>query len=153
MISLRLHHDRFGHLVAVLDGQSTSNVVPVRAFPFSAADQWISLCDDKGREIVWLTDIANLDAETRSLLLAELARREFTPRILRILRVVEGGGSNRWFVLTDRGETNFELPGEDNIRRMGEDGALIVDAHGIRYRITAVKELDAHSRKILRQYL
>jgi hypothetical protein len=152
-VSLHLHRDSFGHLVAVIDGQSTSNVVPVRAFPFSTPTQWISLCDERGHEILCLTDLADLSPETRILLQAEIAQREFIPRILRIMRVVEGGGSNRWFVQTDRGDTDFELPGEDNIRRMGEDGALIIDAHGIRYRITKVKELDAHSRKILRQYL
>jgi hypothetical protein len=36
---------------------------------------------------------------------------------------------------------------------MGSDGALLIDSHGIRYRITSVPQLDAHSRKILRQYL
>jgi hypothetical protein len=152
--SLRLYCDAFGHLVLVTpDGQTTSDVVPVRAFPFSAPDQWISLCDQSGREILCLTDLDGLAPETRTLLQAELAQREFIPHILRILRVVEGGGSDQWFVTTDRGDRSFELPGEDNIRRMGDDGALIIDAHGIRYRIASVRKLDAPSRRILRQYL
>ncbi len=61
--------------------------------------------------------------------------------------------ASQWFVKTDRGDTSFELPSEDNIRRMGSDGALLIDSHGIRYRITSVPQLDAHSRRILRQYL
>ena len=151
---IRLHHAAFGRLVVTLaNGQSHSGVVPVRAFPFSAPDQWLSLCDESGHEVLCLTDTAALSPETRDQLAAELARREFIPRILRILRVVEGGGSSQWFVKSDRGETNFELTSEDNIRRMGSDGALLIDSHGIRYRITSVPQLDAHSRRVLRRYL
>jgi hypothetical protein len=153
-LPIRLHHDAFGRLVVTMpDGQSHSGVVPVHAFPFSAPEQWISLCDETGHEVLCLTDLADVSAETREQLSAELARREFIPRILYILRVVEGGGCSQWFVKSDRGDTNFELTSEDNIRRMGSDGALLIDSHGIRYRITSVPQLDAHSRKILRQYL
>ena len=153
-LPINLHHDAFGRLVVTLaNGQSHSGVVPVRAFPFSAPDQWISLCDESGHEVVSLTDLADLDPKTRDQLASELARREFIPQILRILQVVEGGVSSQWFVHTDRGDTSFELPSEDNIRHMGSDGALLIDGHGIRYRITSVPQLDAHSRRILRQYL
>ena len=133
-VAIRLHDDAFGRLVVTLaNGEIHSGVVPVRAFPFS--------------------DMAELDRETRDQLAAELARREFVPRILRILRVIKGGVASQWFVQSDRGDTSFELPSEDNIRRMGSDGALLIDRHGIRYRITSVAQLDAHSRRILRQYL
>ena len=153
-VPIRLHHDAFGRFVVTLaNGQSHSDVVPVRAFPFSAPDQWISLCDESGHEVLCLTDVAELDPKTRDQLAAELARREFIPRILHILRVDEGGVSSQWFVKTDRGDTKFELPSEDNIRRMGNDGTLLIDSHGIRYRITSVPQMDAHSRRILRQYL
>ncbi len=86
-LPIRLHHDAFGRLVVTLaNGQSYSGVVPVRAFPFSAPDQWISLCDESGQEVICLTEVSELDRETRDQLAAELARREFIPRILRILR-------------------------------------------------------------------
>ncbi|MGB8296816.1 MAG: DUF1854 domain-containing protein [Polyangia bacterium] len=154
LVPIRLHHDAFGRLVVTLaNGEIHTGVVPVRAFPFSAPDQWISLCDESGHEVFWLSDVAELEPKTRDQLAAELARREFIPRILRILNVVEGGVASQWFVQSDRGDTNFELPSEDNIRRMGSDGALLIDSHGIRYRITSVSQLDAHSRRILRRYL
>jgi len=153
-LPFRLHHDALGRLVVTLaNGESHSGVVPVRAFPFSAPEQWISLCDESGHEVLCLTDVAELDHETRDQLAAELSRREFIPRILRVLRVVAGGAASQWFVSTDRGDTNFELPSEDNIRHMGSDGALLIDSHGIRDRIISVPQLDAHSRRILRRYL
>lgn len=153
-VPIRLHHDAFGRLVVTLaNGEIHTGVVPVRAFPFSDPDRWISLCDESGHEVFCLNDVAELDPTTRNQLAADLARREFIPRILRILNVVEGGVASQWFVESDRGDTNFELPSEDNIRRMGSDGALLIDSHGIRYRITSVPQLDAHSRRILRRYL
>ena len=153
-VPIRLHHDAFGRLVVTLaNGEIHTGVMPVRAFPFSTPDQWISLCDESGHEVFCLNDLAELDRETRDQLAAELARREFVPRILRIMRVVKGGVASQWFVESDRGPTSFELPSEDNIRRMGSDGALLIDRHGIRYRITSVAQLDTHSRRILRQYL
>lgn len=152
--SLRLQRDAFGRLKAVLpDGQTIEDVVPVRAFPFSAHDQWVSLCTRAGREVLCLPDLGGLQPQTRELLLADLAEREFVPVIQRIVRVISGGGSDHWTVKTDRGDTQFQLPSEDNVRRMGEDGALVIDAHGIRYQIVSIKGLDAASRRILRQYL
>jgi hypothetical protein len=154
LVPIRLHHDAFGRLVVTLaNGEIHTGVVPVRAFPFSAPDQWISLCDENGHEVFCLNDVAELAPKTRDQLAAELARREFIPRILRILNVVVGGVASQWFVESDRGNTSFELPSEDHIRRMGSDGALLIDSHGIRYRITSVPQMDAHSRRILRRYL
>jgi hypothetical protein len=152
--SLRLQRDAFGRLKATLpDGETVDDVVPVRAFPFSAHAQWVSLCTRGGREVLCLPDLGALSPQTRDLLLADLAEREFVPAIQRIVRVISGGGSDHWTVKTDRGDTQFQLPSEDNVRRMGDDGALIIDAHGIRYQIVSIKALDAPSRRFLRQYL
>jgi hypothetical protein len=150
---IRLAHDAFGRLVLTLpSGEVHVGVTPIRAFPFAAADQWISFCDSKGHEVHCVRSLAELDPATRQVLEAELAQREFVPQIRRIHAVVEGGGSTEWQVSTDRGDTRFELTSEDHIRRMG-DGVLIVDGHGIRYRIPDTRALDAHSRKILRTYV
>ncbi len=152
-MSLRLDHDAFGRLVLTLpSGEVHTGVTPVRAFPFAAPDEWISFCDSSGHEVHCVANLADLDAATRQVLEAELAHREFVPQIRRIHAVVEGGGSTEWQVSTDRGDTRFELTSEDHIRRMG-DGVLIVDAHGIRYRIPDTRALDPRSRKILRTYV
>jgi hypothetical protein len=151
--AIRLAHDAFGRLVLTLpSGEVHAGVSPVRAFPFSAPTQWISLCDERGHEVLCLAELAALEPEARATLEAELARRELVPVIRRIHAVVEGGGSSEWHVATDRGDTRFELTSEDSVRRMG-DGALIIDAHGIRYRILDARALDSHSRKILRTYM
>ena len=53
--------------------------------------------------------------------------------------------------MTDRGpRPRFTLDGEENVRRLGHDRALIVDARGIRYLIAEYEGVwTAHSRRIL----
>jgi hypothetical protein len=152
--SISLAYDAFGHLVLTLpSGEQHRGVVPVRGFPFSAPGTCISFCDDHGHEVFFLSDLAQLSVPVRQLLEADLARREFIPVIRSIDSVSAGAEPTDWHVLTDRGETRFVLNNEDNIRRMGQHGALITDSHGIRFQIEDARALDAHSRRILRRYL
>lgn len=152
--ALRLGHDSFGRLVLTdADGQSHAGLVPIRAFPFSAPTEWISLCDADGHEIVSVPDIRQLPAETRALLEAELARREFIPVIRRIHHVSPGAEPTDWHVETDRGDTRFQLTSEDHIRRLDARRAIVVDSHGVRYQIPDLTTLDPQSRRILRRYL
>ena len=41
-------------------GRRHENVEPIRAFPISDPEHWISLCDPNGREIVQIRDLAML---------------------------------------------------------------------------------------------
>jgi hypothetical protein len=57
-------------------------------------------------------------------------------------------------VHTDRGDTQFVLRGDEDIRRIGTNGSLLVsDSHGIQYLIRNHVALDAHSKKILDRFL
>src|SRR5579872_1126514 len=134
--ALDLAYDPFGRLALSLStGEQFCGVFPVRGFPFSAPNTCISFCDEHGREVFFLPDLAQLSPAIRQLLEADLARREFIPVIRSIYSVSAGAEPTDWHVLTDRGETRFVLNNEDNIRRMGPHGALVTDSHGIRFRI------------------
>jgi len=151
---LALEYDAFGRLVLTTPtGERHTGVVPVRGFPFSAPAACISFCDERGGEVFFLPDLAQLQKPVRELLEADLARREFIPRIRTIYSVSSGAEPTDWHVLTDRGETRFVLNNEDSIRRMGPFGALIIDSHGVRLRIEDTRTLDPASRRILRRYL
>jgi Domain of unknown function (DUF1854) len=154
MSHLQLEYDAFGRLVLTSpSGERWVGVVPVRAFPFSAAEECISFCDEAGHEIYFLADTQQLPEATRAVLARDLAQREFIPIIQRIDSVSPGAEPTTWRVETDRGATQFILNNEDNIRRMGPNGALVTDAHGVRYRIPDASQLDPRSLKILRRYL
>lgn len=151
---LALRHDAFGRLVVTLPtGAEVVDVVPVRCFPFTAPDEWIALCDERGREVTSVPHLDVLRKETRAVLVAALDELEFVPRIRAIRSVSPGAEPTTWHVETDRGPSQFVLPSEDNLRRLVGGGILIADDHGVRYLIPDLRALDSASRRILGRYL
>ena len=153
-VGLHLSYDALGRLVLELpDGGRYVGVVPVRCFPFTAPEERVCFCDEQGKEVYALAHLDDLPPDQRQQLVHDLESREFLPVIRRIYSVSLGANPTLWLVDTDRGEIRFTLPSEDNIRRLGDHGALIADTYGVRYRILDLRVLDKHSRKILSRYL
>ena len=149
---ISLRRDGFARLVLTLPHGRELTVVPVRCFPFTAPTERISLCDEHGREVHCIAALTELPSDMRGLLEDELVRREFIPTIRRIRSIVPSAEPTTWTVETDRGPTMFQLTSEDHVRRLGQ-GALIADAHGVRYRVLDMAQLDPHSRTLLGRYL
>lgn len=149
-----LSRNAFGHLVFTgADGVMSEGVVPVRAFPISAADEGVSLISTDGSEVAWFDCVADLPDDIRSLIEAELASREFMPEIKRIASVSSYATPSTWHVATDRGTTQLVLKGEEDIRRLGRNALLIADANGIQFLVRDIQALDRGSRKILDRFL
>lgn len=149
-----LSRNRFGKLVMTqADGTAHEGVVPVRAFPISAADDGVSLMSTDGHELAWVPRLDTLPAPTRALIEAELAAREFMPEIRKIVGVSTYATPSTWTVQTDRGQADLVLRGEEDIRRLTGNTLLISDSHGIHYLIRDQFALDKHSRKILDRFL
>ena len=145
--------DALGRLLVTLpDGTKYVGVTPVRCFPYTAPTTLVSLLDASGREVALLADLSSLAAGPRAVLEAELTRREFMPSIQRIVEVSDGAEPSTWRVVTDRGETTFVLPSEDNVRRVGA-GAVLADVNGVRFRIGDLGALDARGRRVMQRYL
>lgn len=152
--AFRLERDPSGELVLVdADNRRHENVEPIRAFPISDPEHWISLCDSQGREVVQIHDLNALPTDQRELLLSELTRREFVPIIRRIDSISSLAEPCEWHVQTDRGPTRFVLNSDEHVRRLGPEKALILDSHGLRYLVPDANQLDSHSRKLLTRYL
>jgi len=134
-------------------GDTHRGVVPVRAFPIEAPDEGISLTGSDGHELFWLENLTDLPEATRTLILEELASREFTPKIARIRHVSSYATPSTWQVATDRGDAELLLKGEDHIRRLSHTALLITDAHGVSFLLPDIEALDAHSRKLLDRFL
>lgn len=149
----QLERDVFGQLILTdADGHCYSGVEPARAFPISCPDNWISLCDVEGREVLCIRELEKLPADLRTMLEEELGRREFVPVIQEILQVADDTDPSQWEVDTDRGTTTFLLDSEDDIRRLGPYRVLFIDTHGIRYLIPDLKKLNSRSRRIMERY-
>ncbi len=149
-----LQRDAFGRLTLVdAGGQSHDHVTPVRAHPLSAPEDGISLVGTDGHEIVWIDRLDDLPEAQRELLRDELAHREVTPTVLRLLAVSTFSTPSQWTVETDRGTTEFILKSEEDIRRIGEGRLLIASSHGLHFLVPDRFALDRHSRKLLERFL
>jgi hypothetical protein len=149
-----LSQDAWGRLVLIdADGKRHVGVEPVRAFPLTDPGLWISLCDPHGREIVSIESLEDLSPSIRQVLEEELALREFTPIIQRIVRLSGEISPSDWDVETDRGATRFTLDSEDDVRRISAHRVLITDSQKLRYQVPDIRRLDVSSRRILERFL
>jgi hypothetical protein len=145
----------FGKLILTnAQGQRFEGVVPVRAFPIQAPEEGVSLLDTAGHEVGWVPHLGHWPEPAQALLRQELARREFMPMIARIVSVSSFSPPCTWAVSTDRGNCEFVLRGDEDIRRVGTDNALLIaDAHGIQYLVPDHLAMDGQSKKILDRFL
>lgn len=152
--TFELTRNSFGHLIlTTVDGVVHEGVSPVRAFPVQAPEDGISLLNIDGKEVAWIDVISDLPPAIAALVSEELGGREFMPEISRIHSVTSYATPCTWSVATDRGDTEFVLRGEEDIRRLTVDTLLISDIHGIHYLVRDLRELDKHSKKILDRFL
>ena len=150
----QLEREPHGRLVLIAaDGSRHEGVVPVRAFPIAAAQEGLSMVDGDGREVVWVPSLASVPADLRGLIEEELASREFTPVIERIVEVSTFSTPSVWQVETDRGATSFVLKAEEDIRRLPDGALWISDSHGIAFLVRDRRALDRRSRRVLERFL
>jgi hypothetical protein len=152
--AFNLRRDPFGKLVLTnAEGEEFVGVAPVRSFPVQAPTRGISLVREGGKEVAWIDDLEQATPEVRALVTEELEGREFMPEILSIKGVSSFATPCTWTVRTDRGDTEFVLKGEEDIRRLGAYSLLIADSHGIHFLIRDMFAVDKGSRKILDRFL
>jgi len=144
----------FGKLVLTdAEGQVYENVSPARAFPVQAPQESIAIVSMDGKEVGWIDQLSDLPPAIAALVREELEGREFMPEISRIVGVTSFATPCTWTVKTDRGDTEFVLRGEEDIRRLNADTLLVSDIHGIHYLIRNHYDLDKQSKKILDRFL
>lgn len=152
---ITLQRNSFGKLVlTTAQGERFEGVVPIRAFPVQSPDDGIAMVSTDGKEVAWIDQLSTVAAPERALIADELATRECMPVLQRIVSVTSFSTPCTWTVETDRGATSFVLRGDEDIRRVGASGRLLVaDSHGIQYLVQDHLALDTHSRKILDRFL
>ncbi|KFI06890.1 DUF1854 domain-containing protein [Massilia sp. BSC265] len=150
----QLRRDSFGKLVlTTAEGEEHVGVIPVRAFPIQAPTRGISMVREGGKEVAWIDDLAEVPEQVRTLVQEEIEGREFIPEILHIKSVSSFATPCTWYVQTDRGDTEFVLKVDEDIRRIGEASLLIADNHGINFLVRDMFDIDKQSRRILDRFL
>ena len=154
MTSFEFECDAWGHWVLVLaDGTRHSPITALRAYPVSAPETGVALMGADGHEVLWIENLSELPTALRDKVLQALNEREFLPEILQLQSVSSFATPSTWSVLTNRGETQFMLKGEEDIRRLTGTVLLINDADGVQYMIRDMAAMDKHSRKLLDRFL
>jgi hypothetical protein len=140
-------------LLSFKDGRTHEGVVPVRAFPLQAPEQFVAFMSVEGKEVAWVDDLDALSQDMRDLVNEEIAVREMMPTIQRIVSVSTLSTPSSWDIVTDRGATKLLLKGEEDIRRLTGSTLIITDGHGLRFILPDMQALDKNSRRILDRFL
>ena len=143
---LRRPHGRLDFVAA--DGSVHADVDLLRAFPVSAPRGPVAIVADDGTELAWIESLAGLPEAFRESLLEALSAREFLPVIARIEAIADTDPAE-WTVATDRGPRRFTVASPEDVDRLADGSAFVVDTSGVRYRIPDLEALDAHSRRLL----
>jgi hypothetical protein len=126
----------------------------LRAFPLSMPTRYFSVRDDSGKEIGMLVDFTALDAESRTLVEAELERRYLVSIVHRVLSVKERFGTVDWEVETHRGHCRFTTRDlRENVLRSGPGHFLLTDVENNRYEVLDLNRLDPQSQASLLRHL
>ena len=128
-------------------GRRSIDVDVLRAFPVTAAEGHVAIVAEDGTELAWIDALADVDPGLRGLLMEELAAREFLP-VIESIEAVSDGDPAEWAVITDRGPRRFTVSGPDDVDRLADSSAVVVDTFGVRYQIRSVTALDPQSRRL-----
>jgi hypothetical protein len=151
--TFELSQNASGHWQLQFNGELHQGVVVVRAFPIGAPDEAVSVLSAEGHELLWLPHPLQLPQTQQDAVLAALQTREFMPEILRVDAVSSFTTPSTWSVQTHRGDTQFVLRGEEDIRRISGKTLIVADEHGVQFLIRDLPALDRHSRKLLDRFL
>lgn len=138
-----------GFLSLELGGETYPVVYAYRSFPLSLGDKYLSIRDEKDKEIGMIADLADYTREQRELIRLELERRYFTPVVRSVAKMKEEFGFIYWEVDTDRGMRRFTTRGShDSILPISDQHLIVMDVDGNRFEIEDYRSL---SPRIARQ--
>ena len=135
-------------------------IVPVRAFPVSSPNEFISIREPdtqlkgRGSEIGMIRRLSDFSEDVAALISDELSRRYFTPAIKKIHSFSEKFGYCYWDVTTAAGRVEFIMNNPtSNIRTLEDGRVFMYDIDGNCFTIEDPKALDKHSYRKVEVYL
>lgn len=135
-------------------------IVPVRAFPVSSPNEFISIREPdtqlkgRGSEIGMIRRLSDFSEAVCAMISDELSRRYFTPSIQKIHSFSEKFGYCYWDVTTAAGRVEFIMTNPtSNIRTLEDGRVFMYDIDGNCFSIEDPKALDKHSYRKVEVYL
>lgn len=147
---VKISRNQFAELEAELpDGSVHAPVEPVRTFPLTQPDQYISLLDAYKNELGLIEDINQLQKADQAILVEELEKCYFMPKITKIHALEGRFGVTQWDAETEVGSVSFDLRSRNDITSLDSGRVLIKDVDGNRYEIVNYHQLDPKSVALL----
>jgi hypothetical protein len=136
--------------MTVADECSYTTVKPVWAAPLSRPDNYLSLLNGKGEEIVTISDPNELPADSLTAVREELRRRYLTATVSAINSAKFEYGATYWSVESDRGPRDFVTQSlQENALWLSPTHLLLLDVDGNRFEILDVPSLDSRSQAFI----
>lgn len=141
-------------LCLVYQDKRSSDLSVVQCFPETDPGLWVSLRNTEGSEIGLISDLGELDVESRRIVDRRLRERYHIPEITRITRVERGPEGAQCFVDTEEGEYVILVRSEGDADTRSFPRVVLTDGpSGRRYRISDYTSLDRSSQALARQHL
>ena len=131
------------------NGDVFTDLEPRRLFPITDLNRYITLLDEKEKEIALIKEISDLNEESAKAVNDCFKDFYMIPRITAVLEVNDKFGVLKWKVMTDRGEISFSIRNRhSDIKVLGKKRLFIRDSNDNRY-LGNINEFDSHTmRKI-----
>ncbi|MBO5355329.1 MAG: DUF1854 domain-containing protein [Clostridia bacterium] len=136
------------------DGTVIRDLEPRKLFPITNSNMYITLLDSEEKEVAFVRDLEELDADSAAALKECFKEYYRIPQITKLISSDEKFGALTWRVETDRGTVSFRIRNRhSDIKCMNGNRILVRDTNDNRYEIPDYTAMDAHSRHILFSYL
>ena len=147
---IRISRDESGRLKIIFEGGAEVTVKRIiKAFPLTMPWRYIILIDENDQEIGVIKAIKDLDESSRRILVEQLEKIYFIPKITKIHQIKEEFGVLLWETETNKGPRRFEVTSRRDIKKIGKRRIIIKDADGNLYDIPDYARLDQRSKVLL----
>lgn len=140
-----------GFLSLRLEGRKRFKRVHLyRLFPLSLPDSFISVRDEKEKEIGIIASLDSFPGGIVRMFREELDRRYFSPVIENLISIKEEFGYTYWDAETNAGLCRFTVKsGGNNVLQVSEDTILIIDVDGNRFTFPEFEQANSKYLKII----
>jgi hypothetical protein len=143
-----------GVFQGTINGKAYEEIILYRIFPFQYTTQFISVRDAKGEEIGVISDIQQLDEESRAEMDKELQLRYFLPLVTQIDSIKQKSDLWIWELQTNLGPTRIVMRNlHEHMQYPSVNRIILTDINGKRCEIRDWLALDGHSRNQLKDIL
>ena len=131
------------------NGDVFTDLEPRRLFPITDLNRYITLLDEKEKEIALIKEMSSLNEESAKAVNGCFEDFYMIPKILSVVDISDKFGVLKWTVVTDRGEISFSIRNRhSDIKVLGKKRLFIRDSNDNRY-LGNISEFDIHTmRKI-----